>query len=111
MLNAETHALKSAGVTAPSPFVSGRHTGSGTSPFAMTVALPASVGFAVSLLKSTSLAAIIGISDLTKTGMLVANISFEPMAVYGMVAIIYFAMCWPLSLLSRRLERYQHASR
>jgi polar amino acid transport system permease protein len=27
------------------------------------------------------------------------------MVVYPVVAMLYFAVCWPLSLLSRRLER------
>ncbi|MEQ1954642.1 amino acid ABC transporter permease [Mesorhizobium sp. CN2-181] len=80
-------------------------------PQALWIALPATVGFLVSLLKTTSLASIIGIVDLTKTGTMVANLSFEPMLVYGIVAAIYFALCWPLSLLSRRLERLQHGAR
>ena len=43
VLNAATHALKSAGVTAPSPLVSAGQSGSGTGPIAMTVVLPVSV--------------------------------------------------------------------
>ena len=31
--------------------------------------------------------------------------TFEPILVFGTVALIYFAMCWPLSLLSRALEQ------
>lgn len=80
-------------------------------PQAVWIAIPATVGFFVSLLKTTSLASIIGIVELTKTGAMVANLSFEPMLVYGLVAAIYFAMCWPLSLLSRRLERLQNGAR
>ena len=78
---------------------------------ALWIAPLATVGFMVSLLKTTSLASIIGIVDLTKTGTMVANLSFEPMLVYGIVAAIYFTLCWPLSLLSRRLERLQHGAR
>jgi polar amino acid transport system permease protein len=59
----------------------------------------------------TSLAAIIGVVELTKSGMVIANMSFEPMLVYGLIAAIYFAMCWPMSLLSRHLEKAQHATR
>jgi polar amino acid transport system permease protein len=80
-------------------------------PQAIWIALPATVGFLVSLMKVTSLAAIIGVVELTKTGMLIANMSFEPMLVYGLIASIYFAMCWPMSLLSRRLEKAQYAAR
>jgi polar amino acid transport system permease protein len=80
-------------------------------PQAIWIALPATVGFLVSLMKVTSLAAIIGVVELTKSGMVVANLSFEPMIVYGLVAAAYFAMCWPMSVLSRHLEKGQHATR
>lgn len=80
-------------------------------PQAIWIALPATVGFLVSLMKVTSLAAIIGVVELTKSGMVIANMSFEPMLVYGLIAAIYFAICWPMSLLSRHLEKAQHATR
>jgi polar amino acid transport system permease protein len=34
-----------------------------------------------------------------------SNATFEPTVVYPIVAALYFLLCWPLSLLSRRLER------
>jgi polar amino acid transport system permease protein len=80
-------------------------------PQAIWIALPATVGFLVSLMKVTSLAAIIGVVELTKSGMVIANLSFEPMIVYGLIAATYFAMCWPMSVLSRHLEKGQHATR
>jgi polar amino acid transport system permease protein len=33
------------------------------------------------------------------------NVTFQPMIVYPVVAALYFAVCWPLSLLALRLER------
>ena len=30
---------------------------------------------------------------------------FEPFVVYALIAVVYFAMCYPLSLFSQRLER------
>jgi len=80
-------------------------------PQAIWIALPATVGFLVSLMKVTSLAAIIGVVELTKTGMMIANLSFEPMLVYGLLGAIYFMLCWPMSRLSRHLEMVQHANR
>jgi polar amino acid transport system permease protein len=73
-------------------------------PQAARIALPPTVGFLVQLLKSTSLASVIGFGELTWTGQMLNNITFEPLAVFGMVAGLYFALCWPLSLLSARLE-------
>lgn len=74
-------------------------------PQALRIAVPPTVGFLVQLIKGTSLAAIIGFVELTRAGQLVTNATFRPMLVYLIVAAIYFALCWPLSLASRALEK------
>jgi polar amino acid transport system permease protein len=74
-------------------------------PQAFKIALPPTVGFLVQLIKATSLAAIIGFTELTRAGQIINNATFKPFLVFGTVAAIYFALCWPLSHLSTRLER------
>lgn len=74
-------------------------------PQALRVAVPPTVGFLVQLVKSTALASIVGFDELTRSGQIVANATFEPFKIYGLVAIIYFAMCYPLSAGARRLEK------
>jgi polar amino acid transport system permease protein len=74
-------------------------------PQAFKIALPPTVGFLVQLIKATSLAAIIGFTELTRAGQIINNATFKPFLVFGTVAAIYFALCWPLSHLSMRLER------
>ena len=74
-------------------------------PQAMRISIPPTVGFLVQLVKGTSIAAIIGFVELTRAGQLIVNVTFEPMIVYPVVAALYFAICWPLSLLARFLER------
>jgi polar amino acid transport system permease protein len=74
-------------------------------PQAMRISIPPTVGFLVQLIKGTSIASIIGVVELTRAGQLMTNVTFEPMLVYPAVAMLYFALCWPLSLLSRHLER------
>jgi len=74
-------------------------------PQALRISLPATVGFFVQLIKGTSLAAIVGFTELARAGNIVANQNFRPLLVYAIVAILYFAMCWPLSLYGSRLER------
>ncbi len=74
-------------------------------PQAFRIAIPPTVGFLVSLVKGTSVAAIIGFVELTRAGQLMVNVTFQPMIVYPVVAVLYFAVCWPLSLLALRLER------
>ena len=74
-------------------------------PQAIHIALPPTVGFLVQLIKATSLAAIIGFTELTRAGQIINNATFRPFLVFGIVATIYFILCWPLSVLSERLER------
>ncbi len=74
-------------------------------PQAFKVAIPPTVGFLVQLIKSTSLAAIIGFTELTRAGQIINNATFKPFLVFGIVAALYFVLCWPLSILSARLER------
>ncbi len=74
-------------------------------PQAVRLAAPPTVGFLVQLVKATSLAAIIGFTELTRAGQIINNATFRPFLVFGIVAGIYFALCWPLSLFSASLER------
>jgi polar amino acid transport system permease protein len=73
-------------------------------PQALRVALPPTVGFLVNLVKSTSLAAVIGFVELTRAGQMLNNATFRPFTIFGTVALFYFALCWPMSLASQRLE-------
>jgi polar amino acid transport system permease protein len=80
-------------------------------PQAVRVALPPTVGFLVQLVKGTSLAAIIGFTELTRAGQIVNNATFKPFIVFSIVAALYFLLCWPLSLLAGWLERRLATSR
>ncbi|MDQ7260951.1 amino acid ABC transporter permease [Paracoccus sp. PS-1] len=73
-------------------------------PQAMRIATAPTVGFLVQLIKGTSLASIIGFTELTRAGQIVNNATFQPFLVFGTVAALYFALCWPLSLLARQIE-------
>jgi polar amino acid transport system permease protein len=74
-------------------------------PQALKIALPPTVGFLVQLVKSTAVASIIGFTELVKAGGNVANATFQPALVYGLVALIYFCLCFPLTSCARLLER------
>jgi polar amino acid transport system permease protein len=73
-------------------------------PQAARISVPPTVGFLVQLLKETSLTSIIGFVELTREGQIINSVTFRPFLVFGLVAAIYFMMCWPLSLVARRLE-------
>ncbi|MCE7029995.1 amino acid ABC transporter permease [Jiella avicenniae] len=74
-------------------------------PQAAKIAVAPTVGFLVQLIKGTSLASIIGFVELTRAGQIINNATFVPFKVFGLVAILYFVICWPLSLLARWMER------
>ncbi|MDQ0455654.1 amino acid ABC transporter permease [Rhizobium paknamense] len=81
-------------------------------PQAFKIALPATIGFLVQLIKGTSLAAIVGFVELSRAGQIVSNQTFRPLTVFALVGLIYFLICWPLSLWGARQEaRLQTASR
>ena len=80
-------------------------------PQATRIAIPPTVGFMVQIVKNTSLASIIGFVELSRAGQIVNNSTFEPFFVFTCVAAIYFAMCYPLSVSSRYLERKLNVAR
>ena len=73
-------------------------------PQAVRLAVAPTVGFLVQLIKNTSLASIVGFTELTRTAQLVNNATYQPLVVFLLVSLIYFMLCWPLSVASRRLE-------
>ncbi|WP_434033767.1 amino acid ABC transporter permease [Cupriavidus sp. a3] len=74
-------------------------------PQAARIAVAPTVGFMVQVVKGTALASVIGFVEVTKAGQMISNATFQPFLVYSCVALLYFALCFPLSLWSRRLER------
>jgi polar amino acid transport system permease protein len=73
-------------------------------PQALRVATAPTVGFLVNLVKSTSLAAILGFVELTRAGQQLNNATYRPFLIFGIIALIYFLLCWPLTLASQYLE-------
>jgi polar amino acid transport system permease protein len=73
-------------------------------PQALRISTPPTVGFAVQVVKNTSLASVIGVADLTYTGKLINNATFQPFVTFTLVAAIYFCLCYPLAWWSRKLE-------
>jgi polar amino acid transport system permease protein len=74
-------------------------------PQALKIALPPSVGFSAQVIKGTSMTSIIGFIELTRMGQVINNVTFKPFIVYSMVAMIYFLLCYPISIYSKRMEK------
>lgn len=73
-------------------------------PQAVRGATPPTVGFLVQLIKDTSLASVIGFIELTRAAQLINNATFHSFTIFGTIAVLYFMVCFPLTVLSRRLE-------
>jgi polar amino acid transport system permease protein len=66
--------------------------------------LPPFVGLCTILVKDTSLAAIIGVFELTRAAQETIERTLRSFEIYGAAAAIYFALCFPLTRLAARLE-------
>lgn len=76
-------------------------------PQAFKFGLAPTIGFLVQIIKGTSLAYIIGFHDLMLVGKRWANAPVEgsePFLVYPVMALVYFALCYPLARLARKWE-------
>jgi polar amino acid transport system permease protein len=73
-------------------------------PQALQIALPSLVGQYVLLIKDTSVVSAIGVTDVTRVGWLTVQRIPEGLMVFGLVGLLYFAVCYPLIKLSNILE-------
>jgi len=80
-------------------------------PQATRIVLPPVANYAIGLLKDTSLCSLIGVNEIMNDAKSIAFADYQPMAVFVLVAGIYFVMSFPLSLAVRVLERRLAVSR
>ncbi|UVM02494.1 amino acid ABC transporter permease [Pseudomonas laurylsulfatiphila] len=74
-------------------------------PQAIRIVLAPIGNVAISLLKDTSVASLIAAPDLMLRAQDLSSVYFMPLEIYILVGAIYFALCYPLSLAVRMLER------
>lgn len=78
-------------------------------PQALRRVLPGAINLATRMVKTTSLVVLIGVTDVTKVGQQIIELSRlkVPTAsfwIYGLVFMLYFIICYPLSRISKKLE-------
>jgi len=73
-------------------------------PQAMRIILPPMLNMLILLLKDTSICSLISTPELMLRAKDIAMMSFLPMHLFLLAAVIYFLLAWPLSLLTRRVE-------
>lgn len=74
------------------------------------IVLPPLVGQYLSLIKDTSIVSMIGMSELMHGGQAIVDRIGKPVEIYGLVALIYFAVCFPLSQWVRHHDRRRQFS-
>ena len=92
-------AAESSGMTYPQVM---RHV---VGPQAMQVILPPSINIYIMILKESSIASIIGYVELTATGLLIREAHGGGFAILGIITILYFIVCYAISLAGGVLER------
>jgi polar amino acid transport system permease protein len=73
-------------------------------PQAIKRMVPPFVNQSVTQLKNTSLLYVVAVPDLMYTGSIVVSDTFRPLEVYTSVAVMYFFILYPLTLLASRME-------
>lgn len=78
-------------------------------PQALRRLIPGAINLATRMIKTTSLAVLIGVVEVLKIGNQIIESSISkypsaPLWVYGFVFFLYFIVCYPVSVLSRKLE-------
>ena len=74
-------------------------------PQAVQVMIPSFSNQTILQLKNTSLVSVVAVGDLLYQGTVITAASYRPLEVYTVVALLYFAVLFPLTLLAGRVER------
>lgn len=69
------------------------------------IVLPPLIGQYLSLIKDTSIVSMIGMSELMHGGQAIVDRIGKPVEIYGLVAVVYFVVCFPLSQWVRHHDR------
>lgn len=67
--------------------------------------IPQAITLYITQLQCTSLVSLISLIDLTKLGQNLSNRTLQPFLIWGIVFVIYFALSYPFSKLSKYLEK------
>jgi len=73
-------------------------------PQAIRLMVPPGIGFFLALTKASAIVFVVGFRELTRSGAIVMERLHAPFLVYGIVAVLYFILCYPLSLIGKWFE-------
>jgi polar amino acid transport system permease protein len=79
-------------------------------PQAIKRMVPPFINQSITQLKNTSLVSTIAVSDLLYQGQLITAATYRPLETYTSIALIYFAILFPLTLFAQVAERHLQRS-
>ncbi|AMO99550.1 amino ABC transporter, permease, 3-TM region, His/Glu/Gln/Arg/opine family domain protein [Collimonas arenae] len=65
---------------------------------------PPLVSQSIMQLKNTSLLSVLAVPDLLYQGQIIAHDTYRPLEIYSLIAVLYFAILLPATILAKRLE-------
>ena len=80
-------------------------------PQALKAMIPNFVNLLIQLVKGTALVSLLTLADMTYKAKEIAQMTFDPASAYVGLLLSYFVICYPLTILGRRLERRYGAGR
>ena len=73
-------------------------------PQAVKRMIPPFMNQSIIQLKNTSLVSTIAVADLLYEGQMITAATYRPLEVYTMVAVVYFVVLFPLTLMAQGVE-------
>ena len=73
-------------------------------PQATQVMIPSFINQTIMQLKNTSLVSVVAVGDLLYQGTVITASSYKPLEVYTTIAVLYFVVLFPLTLVADRVE-------
>ena len=80
-------------------------------PQAIQVMIPSFINQTILQLKNTSLVSVVAVGDLLYQGTVITAASYRPLEIYTTIAVIYFAVLFPLTLVADQVEARMGAHR
>lgn len=74
-------------------------------PQALKRMTPPTINIYTRIIKTSSLAVLIGVVEVIKAGQQIIERTYESVLIYGVLFLFFFIVCYPLSAASRALER------
>ncbi|CDZ41506.1 Ectoine/hydroxyectoine ABC transporter, permease protein EhuC [Neorhizobium galegae bv. officinalis] len=74
-------------------------------PQAIAAMIPTFINQAIQLIKGTSLVSLLTLTDMTFRAKEIAQVSYNPVAVYSGLLLSYLVICYPVTILGRHMEK------